>query len=252
MDSINKEVIQLNSEIKKLIYHSLVLEHIERPVINDDMIAVMVQILRNANVEQKFRPYYIVSVMLMQIALDTHEGVSNTEESESPARLRKRQLSILAGDYYSSMYYHILAKTEDIEFINLMSRGVQEVNEAKVRLYTDKNADIDTLVMYLKQIETILVEKTADYFNVTEQKELFIDFLLWKRLKAELLGYQNNHNSKFIQALQSIHSVYDENADKLSDSLKREITKVSDRVRLAILQSNYRDDIVLRIETSIR
>lgn len=252
MDSINNEVIQLNNEIKKLINHSLILDHIDRPVINDDMIAVMVKILRDANVDQTYMPHYIVSVMLMQIALDTHEEVSNTEESESPAKLRKRQLSILAGDYYSSMYYHILAKTKDIEFINLMSRGVQEVNEAKVHLYMDKDADIDTLVKYLKQIETTLVEKTAEYFNVTEQKDLFIDFLLWNRLMAELDGYQNKCNSKFIQALQSIHSVNDGNAYKISDLLKREITKVSDRLRSAMLQYNFKDELILRIEASIR
>lgn len=251
MDSINNEVIQLNNEVKKLIYHSLLLDYIDRPVINDDMIAVMVKILRDAKVDKTYMSYYIVSVMLMQIALDTHEEVSNTEESESPAKLRKRQLSILAGDYYSSMYYHILAKTKDIEFINLISRGVQEVNEAKVRLYMDKGADIDTLIMYLKQIETTLVEKTAEHFNVTEQKDLFIDFLLWKRLMAELDRYQNNRNSKFIHALQSIHSVYDEKVDIISDLLKREITKVSDRLRVSILQNNKRDDMVLRIETSI-
>ena len=252
LDSISNEVIQLNSEIKNIIYHSFVLKFIDTPDINDDMIAVMVKILRDANVEQKFMPYYIVSVMLMQIALDTHEEVSNTEEDESPDRLRQRQLSILAGDYYSSMYYHILAKTKDIEFINMISRGVQEVNEAKVRLYLDKDTDEETIVMYLCRIETLLVDKTAEYFNIIEQKDLYIDFLLYKRLQAELESYEHNRTSNFIRALQSIHTVYDEHDDKLSNLLKQAITKVSRRLKSTISKYNTSDEMVRWIEKSLR
>lgn len=216
------------------------------------MIAVMVKIMRDANVDQKSMPYYIISVMLMQIALDTHEKVSNTEEGESQAKLRQRQLSILAGDYYSSMYYHMLAQTEDIEFINLMSKGIQEVNEAKVGLYMDKDADMDKLVTYLCKIETILVEKTAEYFNDTEQKDLYIDFLLMNRLMAELDGYKNNHISNFVRALQSIHIVNDETVDKISYLLNQEIKKVKERLSYTLLKYNSSDDLAIRVKEILR
>lgn len=252
MDSISNEVIQLNSEIKNIINHSFVLKYIDQPAINDDMIAVMVKIMRNANVDQKLMPNYIVSVMLMQIALETHETVSNSEEGESPAQLRHRQLSILAGDYYSSMYYHILAKTKDIEFINLMSKGIQEINEAKVRLYLDKDADIDKLVTYLGKIETILVEKTAEYFADTEQKDLYIDILLLNRLLAELDGYKKNQRSNFIKALQSIHIVDDESADNISYLLNHEIKKVKERMSLSLLKYNSKDDLTIRFKEILR
>jgi heptaprenyl diphosphate synthase len=253
LDSISNEVIQLNSEIKNIINHSFVLKYIDQPAINDDMIAVMVKIMRNANVDQKLIPYYIVSVILMQIALETHETVSNSEEGESPVQLRQRQLSILAGDYYSSMYYHILAKTKDIEFISLMSKGIQEINEAKVRLYLDKDADIDQLVTYLCKIETILVEKTAEYFADTEQKDLYIDMLLMNRLLAELDGYKKkNHRSNFIKALQSIHIADDESADKISYLLNHEIKKVKERLSLSLLRYNSKDDLAIRIKGILR
>lgn len=252
MDSISNEVIQLNSEIKNIINHSFVLKYIDQPAINDDMIAVMVKIMRNANVDQKLMPYYIVSVMLMQIALETHETVSNSEEGECPAQLRQRQLSILAGDYYSSMYYHLLAKTKDIEFISLMSKGIQEINEAKVRLYLDKDADIDKLVTYLCKIETILVEKTAEYFADTEQKDLYIDILFMNRLLAELDGYKKNHRSNFIKALQSIHIVDDESADKISYLLNHEIKKVKERLSLSLLKYNSKDDLAIRVKGILR
>ena len=228
------------------------LKYIDQPNINDDMIAVMVKILRDAKVDQKIMPYYIISVMLMQIALDTHENVSNTEEGETSIQLRKRQLSILAGDYYSSMYYHILAKTKDIEFIYRISKGVQEVNEAKVRLYMDKDTDPNTIIKHLCRIETLLVDKTAEYFNVTEQKDVFINFLLLKRLYAELDGLRKNTNSTIIQALQSIHTVLDDQRDKLSYLLNQAIIEVSEKLKLAILKLDSRDELVIRIKESIK
>ncbi len=252
MDSISNEVTQLNSEIKNIINHSFVLKYIDQPAINDEMIAVMVKIMRNTNVDQKLMPYYIVSVMLMQIALETHETVSNSEEGESPAQLRQRQLSILAGDYYSSMYYHILAKTKDIEFISLMSKGIQEINEAKVKLYLDKEADIEQLVTYLCKIETILVEKTAEYFADTEQLDLYIDILLLNRLLAELDGYKQNHRSNFIKALRSIHIVDDESTDKISNLLNREIEKVKERLSLSLLEYHCNDDLAIRVKDILR
>ena len=252
MDSISNEVIQLNSEIEKIIYHSYVMKFIDQPIINGDMIAVLVEILRKAKVDQKLMPYYIISVMLMQIALDTHENVSNTEESDTPIQLRQRQLSILAGDYYSSMYYHILAKTKDIKFINRMSKAIQEVNEAKVRLYMDKDADLNTLLIHLCRIETLLVDKTAEYFDVTEQKDLFINFLLLKRLYTELEGYQKNHISHFILALQSIHTVLDDREDKLSYLLNLAIIEVSERLKLSMLTCDSSDEMVIRIKECLK
>ena len=252
MDSISNEVVQLNSEIEKIIYHSFVLKYIDQPNINDDMIAVMVKILHDAKVDQRIMPYYIISVMLMQIALDTHENVSNTEEGETPIQLRQRQLSILAGDYYSSMYYHILAKTKDIEFINRISKGVQEVNEAKLRLYSAREADDDTLVKYLCGIETLLVDKTAEYFQATEQKNLFIDFLLYRRLLAELKSYRHNRTSIFIRALQSIHNVYEESDEKLVDLLKQSIAKVRERLASSLSKYGAIDEMGKRIEECLK
>ena len=252
MDSISNEVVQLNSEIEKIIYHSFVLKYIDQPNINDDMIAVMVKILHDAKVDQRIMPYYIISVMLMQIALDTHENVSNTEEGETPIQLRQRQLSILAGDYYSSMYYHILAKTKDIEFINRISKGVQEVNEAKVSLYMDKDTDPNIIIKHLCRIETLLVDKTAEYFNVTEQKDLIINFLLLKRLYAELEAFRNNTKSNFIQVLQSIHTVFDNQEDKISYLLNQAIKDVSEKLKLSIINLDSRDELVIRIKESIK
>ena len=252
MNSINNEVIQLNNEIKRIISDSFVMQFIEQPEINEDMIAVLVKILRDAKVDQEHIPYYIVSIMLMQIALNTHEEVSNKAETESAHRLRERQLSILAGDYYSSMYYHILAKTEDIEFITIMSKGVQEVNEAKVRLYMAREVDDDTLIKYLCGIETLLVDKTAEYFQATEQKNLFIDFLLYKRLMAELESYRHNRTSIFIRALQSIHNVNEESDDKLVNLLKQSIAKVRERLASSLSTYGAMDEMGKRIEECLK
>ena len=68
------------------------------------------------------------------MGLDLHERVS-VEPERAEQGMRSRQLFVLAGDYFSSLFYRFLAERGEIRTISRLSEAVCEVNEAKMELY---------------------------------------------------------------------------------------------------------------------
>ncbi|MFP3441244.1 heptaprenyl diphosphate synthase component 1, partial [Pantoea sp. SIMBA_133] len=100
----------------------------------------------------------------VQIALDTHDLIS-LEEIDNEGDRKNRQLTVLAGDYFSSMYYHLLSKWEDNELIRTLSEAIQEINEAKMSFYQTEYSTIEPVFDNLKEIESILVRKVAEHYG---------------------------------------------------------------------------------------
>ncbi|TGV10004.1 heptaprenyl diphosphate synthase, partial [Mesorhizobium sp. M00.F.Ca.ET.186.01.1.1] len=118
---------------------------------------------------------------LVQLGLDMHENVENQYEQSLSAE-RNRQLTVLAGDYYSSRYYNLLAETGEIEAIQVLSGAIQRVNEAKMKLYIagrDSRSLSDEEYWELRNaIDTglyvAIVEKYADS---DDRRRLWIDLM---------------------------------------------------------------------------
>lgn len=78
---------------------------------------------------------YALVVSILQVGLDTHDGVENGTDPADFHKTRGQQLKVLAGDYCSSRFYHLLSEAGQIDMVQRMSAATCEVNRLKVNLY---------------------------------------------------------------------------------------------------------------------
>ncbi|WP_162920143.1 heptaprenyl diphosphate synthase component 1 [Paenisporosarcina cavernae] len=100
------------------------------------------------------------AVALIQSALTAHDDIYEQEEIS-----KDQQLTVLAGDFYSGMYYQLLAKTGDIELIQLLSTGIVSISEKKADFYDRKMLSFDHWMRNLTIIETLSFRQYYEYYG---------------------------------------------------------------------------------------
>lgn len=184
--------------------HPYLLEHVEAPFIDDDRLLLLTSLMEQQEVNQEKAKNYTVTTMLLQIALDTHEQVHNSQPGEEDKSHKRRQLTVLAGIYFSGLYYKLLADMDDIEMIKLLASGVKEVNEQKILLYQKEAEAIDKLMESVKLIESALLGKVADHLDASEWFEFASNWLFVKRLLSEETKFIKTGSSLVFNALKKI------------------------------------------------
>lgn len=196
---IRQKFTTIKEQVEKRVFDSYLLEFIETPKIDEEKLLVLVSLLESLELSFNQIQNYTLSTMLIQIALDTHDYISSETIDE-----KKRQLTVLAGDYFSGLYYQILAEAEDINMIKALSAGVKEVNEHKILVYQTDLDGIESLMSGIRKIESSLLSKVADYFKVEFWDEFLGDFLLFKRLLIERNEYFQSGCSILFQSLKKL------------------------------------------------
>jgi heptaprenyl diphosphate synthase len=184
--------------------HPYLLEHIESPFIDDDRLLLLTSLLEQQEVNQERAKNYTVTAMLLQIALDTHEQVHNSQPGEEDEKHKRQQLTVLAGTYFSGLYYKLLADMDDIVMIKRLASGVKEINEQKILLYQKEAEAIDKLMESVKLIESALLGKVADHFDAAEWFEFASNWLFVKRMLSEESRFIKSGSSLVFNALKKL------------------------------------------------
>ncbi|MFG0214403.1 heptaprenyl diphosphate synthase component 1 [Brevibacillus porteri] len=129
-----EEIRAIIEQIYKRITHSYVEHYVDVPSMAENRLELLYLFLLEQGMPKEKASVLCTATGLVQLGLDTHELVKNEYDSSQSAE-RNRQLTVLAGDYYSSRYYHLLASAGEIQAIQVLSAAIQRVNEAKMRLY---------------------------------------------------------------------------------------------------------------------
>ncbi|MEH7236591.1 heptaprenyl diphosphate synthase component 1 [Bacillus sp. JJ1562] len=205
LHDIKEIVADLKERIEDKTRHSYLQRYMETPSIDEDKLLLLYSICEDLLLPKEQLTNYIVTTMLVQQALDTHESVPN-RLSYSDERMRGQQLAVLAGDYFSGLYYYLLAEASDITFIRILAEGIKDVNEAKIYLYQMDHEQIDKLFLCVTAVESAVFRNIVKSFQIEKWEELVQNFLLLKRLLLERDLYLEDGNSILFNTLIKIGS----------------------------------------------
>jgi heptaprenyl diphosphate synthase len=184
VNGINRKKTYILEKINQFIHHSYLNKFIDTPKVDEDKLFLLVAMCKDVDIDEKILEPYIITTILVQVALDVHEEVS-TADNLGDLEQKQQQLKVLAGDYFSGLYYSLLSQIEDITMIKSIAHCIKLINEHKIRVYRKDSSYEDTIVDSLKIIEGELFINIANTFGLSKWKSLLSEFLLIKRLYKE-------------------------------------------------------------------
>lgn len=223
MLDIKIKLADVKEQIEEKVRHPYLLKFIESPFIDEDKLLLLISILDQTKLSNHKKINYAITTMLIQIALDTHELVTNEKLDAAP--FKSRQLTVLAGVYYSGLYYKILAGIDDVFMVRHLATGIKEVNEHKITVYQKSADTVDRLMSSLKKIESALFEKICGIQNDHNWAEFISNLLFIKRLAQEQELFQQGMPSVVFDALSNL--VFSKDNQTLSPEQIRHLLSVS-------------------------
>jgi heptaprenyl diphosphate synthase len=244
LQQIEKLMTDMKDLIMQRISHPYLQKYIQTPNIDKDKLLLIISMLDQHGLTKLEMKDFVVTTMLIQIALDTHELVSNTTNPiEKETSLKSRQLTVLAGDYFSGLYYKILADSNNLAMIRALSEGIKEINEHKIFLYQKDSDGIEKLMNNIWTIESALINKLADYLHESIWKDISSHLLFMKRLLVEKKMFLNEGTSLLFDALAKV--VFPKNIHQLELSAEQ-------RNYLLLICDKYVDFSVKKVEAGIQ
>lgn len=114
--------------------YDMIRKHTAIPALPDARLRLLHVFLEASEYAGRSEVYGTVTALL-QTGLDIHDRVAPGDDSEEEQAMRTRQLKVLAGDYYSSRFYELLAAAGEVGMIAELSRAIADVNRRKMELY---------------------------------------------------------------------------------------------------------------------
>ncbi|PEJ39165.1 heptaprenyl diphosphate synthase component 1 [Bacillus pseudomycoides] len=240
----------IKEQLLSKLRHPYFINYIEEPFIDEEKVVLLYAALKNANLHKEQIDHYVLTIMLVQIALDTHEKVSNKADEETSGFHKRRQLTVLAGDYYSGLYYYLLSMNCDIVLIRALAEGIKEINEHKIMLYQRAYETVDEVVKSVMTIESALLQKTCDHFHLSHWKPFIAYMLGNKRLQKE---YQLHAKRKTAPVFQAVQATLSNDDDRNVEAVFTEWLKKMDEQEKSFLQSHKEiDEIVSALKDKLK
>ncbi len=215
MTSIHRELETIIADIMKQGNYPYAEKYIGKPSIPIFLVKMVCLIMQSYAVPRETIHRYCVAITLLQMGIDTHDRVSVGEERTLHGK-RSRQLLVLAGDYYSGLFYRLLTEKGDMAAIRKLSEAVCDIHEAKMELYGlhRKKSTLQSPLSLLRRIRGSLVRTVAELFHPTEEKNnpwipfvenaMVVDYLLGNEMQDQYDGLAESLATEVLQTIPKI------------------------------------------------
>ncbi|MFC3038930.1 heptaprenyl diphosphate synthase component 1 [Virgibacillus xinjiangensis] len=180
METSSIDIRSYKAQIEKKIQHVFLDKYIPKPVIDDEKLTILTTIINHSDVSDQQKQRYIVTAMLAQTALDTHDTVPAHSQGERWSIAN--QLKVLAGDYYSGLYYLLLSEIDDFEFIHILASAIKEINEIKMKIYQSSIGTFQDLMDMREEMEFLLLQHVAQFLGDSFPPEVAGKWLVTNKL----------------------------------------------------------------------
>jgi heptaprenyl diphosphate synthase len=187
--------------VEEKLSYSYLQRYIDSPQIDEDRISFLVlpfskgeQVLDEVEITR-----LISTVMLIQIGLDTHERVTNSPSDS----LKERQLTVLAGVYFSGQYYKILSELENVSLVNHLAQAIKKVNESKISLYKQEYHEVHQIMESVKTIESAVINSFFTYYGTVQWQKLVGETLFLRRMLSEERKLEQGEITSLLPSIKS-------------------------------------------------
>jgi heptaprenyl diphosphate synthase len=174
------------------------------------------------------------TVSIVYAALHAHDQVK-----ENASATKKQQLTVLAGDFYSGIYYQMLANLNNITMIQRLATAIIKVSEKKASFYDGLDRTTAELDRSVQQIETELLATFYNFYGFEKYTPLATLMLSYIRYKDELECLQGGSETRIIRALNKAlqHPLHTERW------LLEKLDILHDQISLTINSYNFNYDL---------
>lgn len=168
---------------QKYVEYDMISTHTELPEFPVPRVRLLYTFLKDSKrFDSRTAETCALAAFLVQLGLDTHDRIDLGDSLKEEQAMRSRQLKVLAGDYFSSVFYELLAQAGQIGMVSSMSAAICEVNRIKVRVYNGLRRMLLPAEEYLRECVHL---KTALFRSFSRQLDQSVQHI-WDLLLAEL------------------------------------------------------------------
>ncbi|QPC46701.1 heptaprenyl diphosphate synthase component 1 [Mangrovibacillus cuniculi] len=194
--TIQQQTRELITGLKAKYQHPYLFSVISQPTFDEERVQLFIYLLKGQHTNYK---KYLESALLMELALNTHEQVITNGPS-----LKERQLTVLAGDYLSGLYYKSVALLGDTPFLLRLSKAIRNVNESKIKLKLSEANSMKELLTIQSIIDDSMLVHVLQHFHLNDEIKIVSEGLIIKRLEVELENWKKRIITPFLLNLQAI------------------------------------------------
>ncbi|MCY0870502.1 MAG: heptaprenyl diphosphate synthase component 1, partial [Firmicutes bacterium] len=158
---------------ERLMTHAVLRDARVVPTISKLQLLLGAIVFSRSEFSHALRDRVLAAMLLMYHGLAMHEEI----DEQSHCAAETEQLTILGGDYLSSLFYRLLAETGRIDLIGLFSGAVARINVAKASLARGISDRAYTTDAYMQDAKTIHGGLLAAACHAVQSDALTVAFI---------------------------------------------------------------------------